>query len=201
VAGAIGGALLAWKIAKSLGTDLSSMWKIFKVILGVIIAIAGAILMVKNYIDAWNNGVNLDNLIGMLEGAALVVIGLGIAFGTTGAAIGLLVASVAMLVLGLKEWITTGELSAETFEMLEIAIAGIGLALSLLTGSFIPALIAGIVMLALAIYQNWDEIVAFLENTWNSIWEFLCKTWEKIVQDAKAFIEPFVQFFSNAWTT
>lgn len=198
-ASAIGTALLAWKIASKLPADMTQFFGRLKMILGVIIAIAGAVLFVKNYFDAWNNGINFDNLLGMLGGVALMVIGLGLAFGTTGAAIGLLIASVAMAVLAFKEWIETGHLSAEAFETLELAIAGVGIAISLLTHSWIPALIAGIVMLVLAIVQNWDEIKKALNAAWewivglaNSIWtwvettanniaNFFKTTWDKIV--------------------
>lgn len=181
IAGAVGVALLAWKISSRLGGNVLGLLKTFKVVLGVIMAIAGAVLLVKNGLDAWNNGVNMDNLIGMLEGALLLVVGLGIAFGKTGAAIGLLVAGVAMLVVGLKDWITTGELSTETFLMLEAGILAVGAAIALLTGNWIPLLIAAVVGVALAVYKYWDQISAALKNAWES----MKKWWQTTV------VEPF----------
>lgn len=180
VAGAVGVAIAAWKIAGA-AADILSIWKAFKIVLGVIMAIAGAVLFVKGYLDAWVNGVDWENLKQMLIGVALLVAGLGLAFGTTGLAIGLLVAGVAMLVLGFKEWIETGELSEETFTMMELAIMGVGIALSLLTGSWIPAVIAAVAMIVVAIVKNWDSIKAAFEGAWNWIKTTAKGWWDKVV--------------------
>ena len=153
LAGAVAAALLAWKISSALGLS-------FQTVFGVLLTILGTIVFIKEGFDAWQNGIDWDNLIGMIEGAAIAVVGLGLAFGSTGAAIGLLVAGIAMLVIGIRDWIKNGELSTQTFTMLEVAIAAVGVALALLIGpsGWIALLVAGLVGAALAIYKNWDSI-------------------------------------------
>jgi hypothetical protein len=157
IAGLVTATLLAWKISSLLGVS-------FTTVLGILMTILGTIIFIKEGFDAWENGVNWDNLTGMIEGAALAVVGLGLAFGTTGAAIGLIVAGVAMLVIGLKDWIKTGKLSTQTFTLLTTAVLALGVGLSLLTGSWIPLLIAVIAAVALACYKYWDQIKAW----WNA---------------------------------
>ena len=67
-AGAIGGALAAWKIARQFGADMKSA-------LGLSLAIGGAVLAVKGYMDAWTNGIGLKNMITLLGGVAAAAAG------------------------------------------------------------------------------------------------------------------------------
>lgn len=179
IAGAIGGALLLWKIGNSFTASLGK-------VLGLAIAIYGAIQFIRTYIDAWNNGVNLGNVIDMFTYLGIVVIGLAIAFGKTGAAIGLLVGGVAMLVLGFKEWIETGELSWETFMLLAGGIAAVAGGIALLTGSWIPLLIAAIAIAVGAIVKlivdNWDKIKGFFEKIKNGIVNKVTEIKNKIIE-------------------
>lgn len=205
LAGAVAAALLAWKISSALGMS-------FQTVFGVLLSILGTVVFIKDGFDAWQNGVDWNNLTGMIEGAAIAVVGLGLAFGTTGAAIGLLVAGIAMLVIGIRDWIKNGKLSTQTFTMLEAAIAAVGVALALLTGSWIPLLVAGLVGAALAIYKNWDSIkewwtgkvVPKLEEGVQAIakgWDDL-KQWAGDLRDGVS--EKFNSIkeeISGAWTT
>lgn len=179
---AIGIGLLAWKIS-SLFTDSLSK------IAGLALAAAGAFLLGKGAIDAWENGVNWTNLMEMVGGTALLAIGLGMAFGAVGAAIGLLVGGVTMLVIGIKDWITTGELSTETFWLLEAGIVAVGVALAILAGpvGWIPAIVAAVAALALAVYKYSDEIKAFvfkcidfIKEKWEIFKNWFADLWEKI---------------------
>lgn len=192
VVGLIGAALLAWKLAPMLGTS-------FQKVFGILVAIIGLVEMVRAGMDAWNNGVNWENLFDMLKGAALLVGGLALAFGTTGAAIGLLVAGIWLLVVGLHDWITTGELSTQTFTMLEIGILAVGGAIALLTGLWIPLVIAAVVGLALAIYKYWDEIKA----KWNELWSSIKSSWDTFKQSLinafKEFGTAAKQSFIDTW--
>lgn len=79
-----------------------------KIFSGLLIAIAGAVLLVKGYTDAWANGVSLENLGVTLAGIALVATGLGIAFGTTTAGIAALAGGITLVVLGIKDMIENG---------------------------------------------------------------------------------------------
>lgn len=88
-----------------------------------------------------------QNLVGLI--AAINPVKLGIA---------LLAGSIALLVLGLKDWIETGELSTATFWKIEAAIVGIGVALSLITGSWIPLAVVAVVAAVFAIVTQFDKI-------------------------------------------
>ena len=172
-AGAIAAAVAAWKIARGFGADL-------KTAAGLALAVGGAVLLVKGYLDAWENGIDLTNMIEMFSGLGLVVVGLGLAFGMTAAAIGLLVGGIALVVLGLRQWIQTGELSSESCGVLTVGIVAIGAALALLTGSWIPLAVAAVVALALNIYKYWDQIKAWLEKVWTTIKTTAVNVWNSI---------------------
>ena len=158
---AIGTAFTAWKIASAFTESL-------KVLAGVAMIAGGAVMFLYNAFDAWENGINWDNLIGMCAGLGAVVAGIGIIFGKTAAAIALVVGGIALLVVGLHDWIEKGELSTETFWALEAGIAAVGAGLALIVGW--PAIvIAAIADIALAVYKNWDEIKAFFGNVCDKI--------------------------------
>lgn len=181
-AGAIAAALLTWKIASAFGAGL-------KTTIGLMMAIAGAVVLVKGYIDAWQNGLDLQNMIEMFGGLLAVVVGLGIAFGPVAAAIAALVGGLAMLSVGLKDWITTGELSAETCATLSTAILLIGGAISVLTGSFIPLIIAAIIAAVLTIIAYWDEI----KEAWQAVKEFIVEKWEALTSKINEFFSKIAE--------
>lgn len=206
--GAIGAAFLAWKIGRSI-LDFINYFKLLaangviksvtgglKTLGGIALTVAGAVMMIGNAFDAWTNGVNVQNLTGMLTGLAAVVAGLALVAGTTGAAIGALVGGVALLVVGIKDWITTGELGASTFWMLEAGIVAVGAGLALLTGNWIPLVVAAVAGIGLAIYNYWDEIKAFFAGIAN---------WfdENVIQPIVNVFSPIVgwisEFFRGCW--
>lgn len=185
VAKAIGAAFLTWGISKLLGLDLLTT-------LGLIIFVAGAVGLVYGAFDALENGVDWDNLALMVGGVVLIFGGLWIAFGLTVAAIGLLVGGIALLVVGIMDWIKKGELSTQTFWLLEAGIVAVGVALALLLGW--PALVvAAIIGIALAVYKYWDEIKGFFID----LWEKIKGIWSKVATWFKEkVIQPIVDFFS-----
>ena len=237
--GAIGAAFMAWKLGRGI-LDFINYFKLLaangviksvagglKTLGGIALTVAGAVMMIGNAFDAWTNGVNVQNLTGMLTGLAAVVGGLALVAGTTGAAIGALVGGVALLVVGIKDWITTGELGASTFWMLEAGIVAVGAGLALLTGNWIPLVVAAVAGIGLAIYNYWDEIKAFFvgianwfdENVIQPIvnvfapivgWisEFFRGCWiivQAVWQVASEWfntnvIQPIVEFFRGVWT-
>ena len=89
----------------------------------------------------------IQNLVGLI--AAINPVKLGIA---------LLAGSITLLVLSVKDWIETGELSTATFWKIEAAIVGIGVALSLITGSWIPLAVVAVVATVFAIVTQFDKI-------------------------------------------
>ncbi len=153
---AIGAALLAWKIGSALGMGL-------KEILGLALLLYSTLEFIRNFFDAWNNGITLDNLKNMLLALAGMAAGAALAFGTLGAGIALVVGGIALLVLGIKDLIENG-MNLENTLTLIAGLMATGIGLSLLTGSFIPALIAAIASLILAFVYLFDEGELFTEG-------------------------------------
>lgn len=139
----IGAALAAWKISSALGLGMKGF-------LGILVAVYSAIQYAKGLFDAWVNGVSWDNFIQMVAGAVGVAAGLALAFGPVAAGISLVVTGIGMLITGFHDAMENGWNLQNTL----LSIAGIlatGIGIGLITGSFIPALIAGIAGLLLAL--------------------------------------------------
>ena len=179
---AVGAGLLSWNVLKGFLPKIGEKGfaGALKKVLGIVTAVEGAVQLGLNSFRAWNNGVDLSNLQGMLGGTIALCSGLGVAFGNVGAGIGLLVGSGAMLVTGMKDWRTAGELTTAAFFDLEGGILGLGVGVSLLFGSWIPLVVAGIAGLGLAIYQYWDEFVEWL----GGVNETLGEWWEGTITPA-----------------
>lgn len=160
---AIGAGIAGWGLGKVL-SNLGLIKGGFKQLLGIAMLVSGAIVAIKGGIDAWKNGVDWQNLIEMIGGVALAAGGAALAFGAIGAAITLLIGGIGMLVIGIREWIETGELSHETGLLIAAGLLAIGVAISLLTGSWIPILIAAILAIALTIYNYWGEISGWFKK-------------------------------------
>ncbi len=159
----IGAGIAGWGLGKVL-SKLGLIKGGFKQMLGIVMLVSGAVIAIKGGIDAWENGVDWQNLIEMIGGVADAAIGAALAFGKTGAAITLLIGGIGMIVTAFHDWITTGELSTETAALFAGGIIAIGLAVTLLTGSWIPLVIAAILALGVAIVKWWDEISAWLDG-------------------------------------
>lgn len=185
--GAVAAALAGWKIAKLFTDDLST-------VAGIAMTAGGAFLMAANWADAFANGINWGNLSGMMAGFALVVGGLALAFGATGAAVGLLIGGVALVVLAVKEWIETGELGEEACVALTVGITAIGAAISLLTGGPLPAIIAAVAAFAIACVTNGDKIKTALDGVLNWIKGFFLRDWREVFGDTLGSI---LNFFSG----
>lgn len=160
-----------------------------------------------------------ENLETILKVAGLIAavfaawkIGSGIIsfFTSTPGQIALLVSGLFLLIDGIKEWIETGELSTKTFAKIEAGLLAIGVAISLLTGSWIPLIIAAVVGLVVLVIKYWDEIKAFLTKCWNaikdtavSIWNaiktFFINTWNGIKTSASNIWNAIKTFFVNTW--
>lgn len=181
---AIGAGLLTWKIASMFTDSLATS-------AGLGIAVGGAMLYAFSWADAFANGINWENLSGMLAGLALVVAGLYIAFGGVGAAIGLLIGSIGIIVAAFMEFSETGEVTDEMLVALALGIIGVFAAISLLTGNPLPLLIGLLLSACVAagtmsdgfraavetamnwILALWDGLQQFFEwlaGSWNNIW-------------------------------
>lgn len=139
----IGALLLGLKLSDTLIGGL-------KTALGLAIAFQGALQFISNLLRAWSSGLDWSNLLGMLLGAAALVAGLALAFGKVGAAIGLIITGIVEMVAGIHDADVNGRNLKNTL----LTIAGLissGLGISLLTKSWIPLIIAGILSVVLAI--------------------------------------------------
>lgn len=174
---AIGAGILGWGFGKVL-SNLGLIKGGFKQLLGIALLVSGAVISIKGGIDAWENGVDWQNLIEMIGGVAIAAGGAALAFGAIGAAITLLIGGIGMLVIGIREWIETGELSHETGLLIAAGLLAIGVAISLLTGSWIPILIAAILAIALTIYNYWGEISGWFK-------EHVAEPLKKTIADVK----------------
>lgn len=177
--GAIGAGLLAWKIA-SMFTDSLSLAA------GLGLAVGGAFLYAYNWADAFSNGISWENLSGMLAGMLVLAGGLGLAFGTVGAAIGLLIGSVGLIIAAFAEFKRTGELTDEMLVALALAITGIGAAISLVTGSWIPLIIGLLLSFGVTLAKTNEDVRAFVEGVINfflELWEWLKAIFQNIVDN------------------
>lgn len=153
--GLIGAGFALWKI----GTMLPGVLGQIASILGSILMTVGGLLLYWNGLtDAWENGVDWLNLIEMIGGLAAAALGLYTLLGPIAAGIALVVGGLGMLVTGFHDAMGNGW----NLQNALLSIAGIlatGLGISLITGSWIPLLIAGIasVLLALTIATGHGE--------------------------------------------
>lgn len=173
IIGAIGAALLAWRISSALGLGLQGF-------LAMLLAIYSAVQFVKNLFDAWVNGVSWDNLLGMILSAAGLAAGLGIALGPVAAGISLIVTGLAMLATGFHDAFENGW----NLQNLLLSVAGIlatGIGIGLLTGSWIPLLIGAVAAILLAVTAAYGE-------------------GENLLAGVKQMMQGFLDFFKGIFT-
>lgn len=212
--GAIAAGLLAWKIASMFTNDLSK-------IAGIALAAAGAFALVYFWLDAWKNGIDLQNFLGMLAGLAALAAGLAIAFGPIAAGIALVVGGLAMLVVGIKDVIENGFNLVNTLTIIAGLLAA-GIGISLLTGSWIPLLIAGFAAALVALVSftgHGEELIEGLKNIIDGfgkffkgvftgdlklaaegakqIWEGLKQTWNAIINSIKDAWDMFITWLQS----
>lgn len=212
--GAIAAGLLAWKIASLFTNDLSKIW-------GIALAVAGAFALVYFWLDAWNNGIDLQNFLGMLAGLAALAVGLAIAFGPIAAGIALVIGGLAMLVVGIKDVIENGFNLVNTLTIIAGLLAA-GIGISILTGSWIPLLIAGFLAALVALVSftgHGEELVQGLKNIIDGfgkffkgvftgdmklaaegikqIWEGMKQTWNAIVNSIKDAWNMFITWLQS----
>lgn len=173
----IAAGLALWKIGSSLPGELG---KILTKLGGILIAVGGLIILWESLSDAWNNGVNWKNLFGSLAGAAALAGGLALAFGKVGAGIGLVVSGAALLVTAFHDMIEGGmNLENTLMSVAGLMIGGLGIAL--LTGSWIPILIAAIASLLVAVVNAYGDT-------------------EQFVDGIKTMLDGFADFFAGIFT-
>ena len=168
---AIGAALLAWRLGRALGMDFMQM-------IGLALLFYSTIEFIKAFMDAWNNGITLDNLKNLLLALAGMAAGAALAFGTLGAGIALIVGGIALLALGFKDLIENG-MNLENTLAIIAGLFATGLGISLLTGSIIPALIGALAGIVVALVYLFDEGELFTEG-FRDIFDGLSKFFKSV---------------------
>lgn len=153
----IGTVLAAWAISSLLGTKLSTT-------LGVISTIWGLAKKVKGTFDAWENGVDWDNLQDIFWGDAGIITGLTMIFGKEGLTAGLLVTGIPNLVTGIKDAFEQGGLTEANMTLIIGGLLQVGAGLSMATGSPIPLLISAIGSLLIAMAAARIDLDTFWYN-------------------------------------
>lgn len=200
----IGAGLALWKIGSMipgvLGDILSK--------LGLIVATIGFLLLAWDGVkDAWENGVDWGNMAEMILGVAGAATALYLAFGNIAAGIVLVVGGAALLITAFHDIMKNGFNLQNTL----LAIAGImaaGLGISLLTGSWIPLLIAGIagVLLALTVAtghggelinglrQVCGGFIDFIAGVFSGDWD---RAWSGIVSVGKGAVNILISIINS----
>lgn len=145
--GLIAAGLALWKISEVLPGVLGT---IAEKLAGILLTAGGLLLYWDGLADAWENGVDWLNLIEMVGGLAAAALGLYLLLGPVAAGIALIVGGLGMLITGFHDAMENGW----NLQNLLLSIAGLlaaGLGISLITGSWIPLLLAGIASVLLAI--------------------------------------------------
>ena len=156
----------------------------------------GAVLFVASAFDAWNNGVDWSNLIGMLTGVALIIAGLKLAFGTTAAAIGGFIAGIALCIIAIHDMMENGINLKNSL----LLIAGVFTAVSAVAGVAIGAIAALVTGLVLAVIKDWEN---FKERVWEPIKEWgkaLLSNFLQIAGGLKEIFFGIMEFIQGVFT-
>lgn len=169
--GLIAAGLALWKLSDLFPGALGT---IAEKLAGILLTAGGLLLYWTGLTDAWENGVDWLNLIEMIGGLAAAALGLYLLFGPIAAGIALVVGGLGMLVTGFRDAMKNGW----NLQNVLLSIAGLlaaGLGISLIIGSWIPLLIAGIasVLLALTVATgHGEELINGVRTVFEGFSEF-----------------------------
>lgn len=195
---AVAAGFAAWKIGKKFLGNLSKAKQLA-------LAVAGTVLMAINVVDMLKNGINFDNLTGYIIGAAAAVTGLGLAFGVLGGAITAIVAGLVLLGVAIRDVIKNG-FNSKNLTAITVALLTIGGAIAIITGAWIPLLIAAIAAVVVWIVAKWTSIKEWISKTISSIdaafEQFLANVEEGVAAAVDWVIEKWTavkDWFSGLW--
>lgn len=195
---AVAAGFAAWKIGKKFLGNLSKAKQLA-------LAVAGAVLIAINVVDMLKNGINFDNLTGYIIGAAAAVTGLGLAFGVLGGAITAIVAGLVLLGVAIRDVIKNG-FNSKNLTAITVALLTIGGAIAIITGAWIPLLIAAIAAVVVWIVAKWTSIKEWISKTISSIdaafEQFLANVEEGVAAAVDWVIEKWTavkDWFSGLW--
>ena len=185
---AVAAGFAAWKIGKKFLGNLSKAKQLA-------LAVAGAVLMAINVVDMLKNGINFDNLTGYIIGAAAAVTGLGMAFGVLGGAITAIVAGLVLLGVAIRDVIKNG-FNNKNLTAITVALLTIGGAIAIITGAWIPLLIAAIAAVVVWIVAKWTSIKDWISKTISSI----DAAFEQHLANVEAGVAAAVDWVIEKWT-
>lgn len=188
---AVAAGFAAWKIGKKFLGNLSKAKQLA-------LAVAGAVLMAINVVDMLKNGINFDNLTGYIIGAAAAVIGLGLAFGALGGAITAIVAGLVLLGVAIRDVIKNG-FNNKNLTAITVALLTIGGAIAIITGAWIPLLIAAIAAAVVWIVAKWTAVKDWFSGLWEKVASGAVAAWDGIKSAFKSVPEWFQSKFRDAW--
>lgn len=195
---AVAAGFAAWKIGKKFLGNLSKAKQLA-------LAVAGTALMAINVVDMLKNGINFDNLTGYIIGSAAAVTGLGLAFGVLGGAITAIVAGLVLLGVAIRDVIKNG-FNSKNLTAITVALLTIGGAIAIITGAWIPLLIAAIAAVVVWIVAKWTSIKEWISKTISSIdaafEQFLANVEEGVAAAVDWVIEKWTavkDWFSGLW--
>lgn len=208
VVGLIGGGIAAWKLVnfigelKKGGEALEAFKTSIKNLGGAIMIAAGAFLFIKGFLDAWQNGVDWENMALMVGGVALAVGGLYIALGPLAAAIGLIVGGIAMVVVGVKDLVENGY-SMEAVILVAIGVIAILIGViwafnaALLANPITWVVVAIIALIAIFVVL-WNEVDGF-RQFFIDCWDWICQAFNAVVAWLGQACKDIAQFFVDCW--
>lgn len=188
---AVAAGFAAWKIGKKFLGNLSKAKQLA-------LAVAGAVLMGINVVDMLKNGINFDNLTGYIIGAAAAVTGLGLAFGVLGGAITAIVAGLVLLGVAIRDATKNG-FNNKNLTAITVALLTIGGAIAIITGAWIPLLIAAMAAAVVWIVAKWTSIKGWFSGLWEKVASGAVAAWDGIKSAFKSVPEWFQRKFRDAW--
>ena len=200
----IAAGLALWKIGSMLPGQLGTILYT----LGLILIAVGLLLIAWDGIrDAWENGVDWGNMAEMILGVAGAATALYLAFGGIAAGITLVVGGIVLLIVAFHDMMENGmNLQNTLLAIAAIMMAGIGI--GILTGSWIPLLIAGIAGLLLAIVYftgHGEELISGLKQVCGGFIDFITgvfsgdweKAWNGIVNVGKGAVNVLISIINS----
>lgn len=182
--------------------DMALLHNKIKNFTSTLMIIAGAILLIQGYSDAWVNGIDWGNLAAMLGGVALVVGGIALSFGALYAGAAAIGAGIALVVVGIKDFITNGYSMEAVLTILAGVIAvvvGVCLAFNAaLLANPITWVVIAIAALVAAFVILWNECEGF-RNFFIALWEGIKKIVDVVVDWVVNAFNVVVAFFKENW--
>jgi phage-related protein len=177
---------------------------------GIALIIAGLVLLIQGYSDAWVNGLDWKNFALILGGIALTVTGIALAISPAAAAVALIVGGIAALVIGIKDLVTNGY-SMEAVIMVAVGailvLVGVVWALNAaLLANPITWIVVAIMALVAVFVILWNECEGF-RNFWINLWEGIKSVFSTVWEAIKKFFTEtipnifngFINFVKENW--